>query len=72
MEIGPKDMNQAPNEEIKRNQIILKQILYEEQSMDTLSHSHSTPKDINGKQNVVQQTYLRMPISSIISSWFSL
>ena len=37
-------MNQAPNEEIKMNRIILKQIFYEEQSMDTLSHSHSNPK----------------------------
>ena len=42
--IGPKDMNQAPIEEIKRNRIILKQIFYEEQNMDTLSHSHSNPK----------------------------
>ena len=69
MEIGPKDMTQAPNGEVKRNRIILKQIFYEEQSMDTFSHSDNTPKDINGKQIVVQQTYLRMPLSSIISSF---
>ena len=29
----------------------------------------ATPKDINGKQNVVQQTYLRMLLSSILSSF---
>ena len=29
----------------------------------------ATPKDINGKQSVVQQTYLRMLLSSIISSF---